>query len=231
MIPLRDTIQSRSTPWVTRALIVANVVAFGYELSLPTEALDRLFATFGIVPAAVTAGAVPLPWILRPFLGSLFLHGGLFHLLANMWTLWIFGDNVEDRLGSGRFLLFYLASGLSAGAVHLVTNPGSAVPTIGASGAIAGVLGAYFVLYPFARIVTLIPIVFWPVFVELPAFLYLGFWFVSQLASGGASAAAGTAGGIAWWAHVGGFLAGLILLRAFGGPLRRDSSVDLSQVN
>ena len=149
-------------------------------------------------------------WFWLPFLvTSMFLHGGWLHVFSNMWTLWIFGDNVEDRLGHGRYLGFYLLSGLAAAAIHTLTNTDSTLPTIGASGAIAGVMGAYFVLFPGARVVTLIPIFFWPLFVELPAILYLGFWFLTQFYSGTLSLAAGRdAGGIAWWAHVGGFLVG-----------------------
>ncbi len=227
MIPLKDTIPSRHLPVMTWSLIGVNILVFIYQVSLPEPALRQLVYLFGIVPARYTdplwaAGAglpAAAPW---PFLTSMFLHGGFFHLLSNMWTLWIFGDNVEDRMGPVRFLVFYLLCGAISGVVHGLTNLNSQIPTIGASGAIAGVLGAYFVLYPAARVLTMFLIVFWPVFVELPAFIYLALWFVTQLLSGSISLAGGVnAGGIAWWAHVGGFLAGLLLFRRF---LRRRSA-------
>lgn len=221
MIPIRDTVPTQRTPVVTWSLIAANVAVFGYELWLPPEALDQLFHSLGLVPWQYSTGTIALADSLKPFFGSQFLHGGLFHLIANMWTLWIFGDNVEDRMGSFRFLAFYLSCGLIAGAVHLLTNLHSPLPTVGASGAIAGVLGAYFILFPLARVVTLIPVFFWPVFVELPAFVFLGFWFVTQLMSGGMTQVDGGAGGIAWWAHVGGFGAGAVLWRSFLAPSER----------
>ena len=167
----------------------------------------------------------PLTWI--PLLTSIFLHSGWFHLLSNMWTLYIFGDNIEDRMGSGRYLLFYLLGGIAAGALQAALMPQSEIPTIGASGAIAAVLGAYFFLYPTARVVTFILLFFLPWLVEIPALVYLGFWFISQLFSGLASlAAASTAsmGGIAWWAHIGGFIFGLLLVRFFA-PRRRQPDI------
>ena len=207
---------------VTWGLIVVNCLVFLYQLTVPEGGLTRLFHLYGMVPArfsspgwAVEAG-YPQSLAL-PFFTSMFLHGGFFHLLTNMWTLWIFGDNVEDRMGRFRYLAFYLACGLAAGLVHWLTNLDSTVPTIGASGAIAGVLGAYMLLYPRARVVTLVPLFFWPLFFEIPALFYLAFWFVSQLLSGTSALASGAAGagGVAWWAHIGGFLAGLALHRAF----------------
>jgi membrane associated rhomboid family serine protease len=146
----------------------------------------------------------------------MFLHGGWMHIIGNMWTLWIFGDNVEDRMGPLRFVLFYLLCGLAAGVTHWLTNPDSTIPTVGASGAIAGVLGAYFFLYPHARIIAMVPIFFWPFFFELPAITYLGFWILSQIFSGTLSLALPKdVGGVAWWAHVGGFIAGAALHRLF----------------
>jgi len=218
MFPIRDTVPHRHTPVMTLLLISANLAAFAFELSLSPPELRDLLDLCGVVPARYTdplyASRHRLPahdyW---PFLTSIFLHGGWLHLISNVWTLWIFGDNVEDRTGPLRFLLFYLSCGLLAGGVHLATNPTSMVPTIGASGAIAGVMGAYFVLFPRARIVTLVPVFFWPLFVELPAVTYLGLWFLLQFFSGTLSLTNGAvAGGIAWWAHVGGFLAGIALL-------------------
>ncbi len=225
MFPIRDTIPSRHVPVITWSLIAANVVAFLYVLALPAEAQQQLMVLFGIVPARFThpdwATSVGFPAeSLWPFVTSQFLHGGFLHILFNMWTLWIFGDNVEDRMGPLRFLSFYLLCGVASGLMHWMTNPDSLVPTIGASGAIAGVLGAYLRLYPRARIVTMIPIVIIPFFFELPAYFYLGFWFLSQLFNGTFSmGGAGAAEGVAWWAHVGGFLAGLVLCPLF---LRRE---------
>lgn len=151
----------------------------------------------------------------------MFLHGGWFHLISNMWVLFIFGDNVEDRMGHGRFLLFYLLSGLAAGLMQALAAPGSHLPTVGASGAIAGVLGAYLLFFPGARVLTLIPFFFFFSFVEIPALFYLGFWFIAQLYSGLfalALPAGMSAGGVAWWAHIGGFLFGLLLARRFERP-------------
>ena len=231
MIPIRDTIPSRSVPAVTWSLIAANVAVFLFELTLDPDELEALFYLFGVVPARFThpawASRLGLPvddyW---PFLTSMFLHDGWLHVISNMWALWIFGDNVEERMGRLRFLLFYLLTGLAAGLVHWFTNAQSTLPTVGASGAIAGVLGAYFVLFPFARIIVLIPVFFFPFFFELPAVTYLFVWFASQMI-GGALAALGPqdVGGIAWWAHLGGFGAGVVLHRLFllpaGRALRR----------
>ena len=226
MIPVRDTIPHRHTPVVTWALIAVNVIVFLYELSLEPQDLERLFYLFGIVPARYThpewAQQIGLPmddyW---PFLTCMFLHGGWGHVIGNMWTLWIFGDNVEDRMGSGRFLLFYLLTGVLSGLTHWFTNAQSTIPTVGASGAIAGVLGAYFVLFPRSQIVVLLPIFFFPFFFQLPAVLYLLFWFLSQVLSGTvAGLSASQVGGIAFWAHVGGFVSGIVLHRLFILPER-----------
>jgi membrane associated rhomboid family serine protease len=181
-----------------------------------------------MVPAEIsdTDWSIPLhvPLDLLPFLTSMFLHGGLLHIVANLWTLWIFGDNVEDRMGPLRFSVFYLLCGLFAGFVHWITNPSSTVPTVGASGAIAGVLGAYLLLYPRARVVTAVPLFFYPIVFELPAVIYLGFWFLLQIWSGFVSLAnPSDVGGVAWWAHIGGFVAGMALLAVFkrrGPPAR-----------
>jgi membrane associated rhomboid family serine protease len=212
VIPLRDNVPRRRRPVVNWTLIGVNVAVFVYEVLIGPE-LPELFARRALVPA----GWIPWsPADLGALVTSAFLHGGLFHLVSNLWTLWIFGDNVEDRMGHLRYLAFYLTCGGLAGLLHVFTNYGSPIPTVGASGAIAGVLGAYFVLYPTARVVTLIPLFFWPFLVELPAFLFLGFWFLSQILSGTAAIANEmAAGGVAWWAHIGGFLAGLALHRWF----------------
>jgi rhomboid family protein len=221
MFPIRDSVPSLSVPVVTRALILINAVVFFFELALPQEAVEELFYLFGLVPARFTdpdwAASVGLSgesyW---PLLTHQFLHGGWLHLILNMWTLWIFGDNVEDRMGPVRFGFFYVACGVLAGLTHLLTNASSTLPSVGASGAIAGVLGTYLLLFPTARLVMMVPILFFPFFFELPAVLYLGFWFFSQLYSGTlALVGPGQVGGIAWWAHVGGFVAGLLLCRLF----------------
>jgi membrane associated rhomboid family serine protease len=226
VIPIRDNIPSRRAPVVTWSLITINAVIFFYEVTLAPEQLERLFTLFGLVPARYThpewATWIGFPiddcW---PFLTSMFLHGSWLHIIGNMWTLWIFGDNVEDRMGPWRFLSFYLLMGLAAGLTHWFTNLDSTVPTVGASGAIAGVLGAYFVLFPRARIIVLLPILFWPFFFELPAILYLMFWFFSQIVSGTmAGLGPSDVGGIAWWAHVGGFVSGALLYRLFVPPAR-----------
>jgi membrane associated rhomboid family serine protease len=201
MIPLRDVIPSRTTPFVTIAIIAINAAAFLFEISLPDDQLETFFRLYGVVPAIFTWPTV---------LTSMFLHGGWLHFLGNMLYLWIFGDNVEDRLGHARFIAFYILCGAIAALAQVWTRPDSMIPTIGASGAIAGVMGAYFVLFPHSRVLTLIPLfVFWEL-LEVPAIFFLGIWFVMQLFSGfGSLAAAGDTGGIAFWAHVAGFVAGL----------------------
>jgi len=208
-------------PVVTRALILVNVVVFFFELGLSPEYLDQVFYLFGIVPARFThpdwAASVGFP--AESYLSLLthqFLHGGWLHIISNMWTLWIFGDNVEDRMGPVRFGIFYLACGVVAAVTQVLSSPNSTVPSVGASGAIAGVLGAYFVLFPTARLVVMFPIFFFPFFFELPAVFYLGLWFLIQLFSG-AFALAGPeeVGGIAWWAHIGGFMCGILLCGLF----------------
>src|SRR5688572_2467276 len=203
MIPLRDVIPSRTTPFVTIALIAANAIVFLFELSLGRN-VDQFILDFGLVPAEFT-------WV--GVLTSMFLHGGLLHFGGNMLYLWIFGDNVEDRMGHGRFLVFYLLCGVAAALAQTIAVPDSVVPMVGASGAIAGVMGAYFVLYPRSRIVTLVPIFLFIQIIEVPAIFFLGFWFLLQLVSGVGSMATATggepAGGIAFWAHAAGFLAGL----------------------
>lgn len=216
MLPIQVTSTSQDPPVGTWALIFINAVVFLFELSLPDAALEEFFYLFGMVPARYShpewAAYVGFPiddyW---PFLTSMFLHGGWMHILGNMWTLWIFGDGVEDRMGTARFIIFYLLCGLAAGLVHFYTNADSTVPTVGASGAIAGVLGAYFVLHPRAHVIVMVPIFFWPFFFDLPAVTYLLFWFFMQLFNGTLSlASAEQVGGVAWWAHVGGFVAGML---------------------
>lgn len=210
MIPLRDTVQSFRFPAVTVGIICVNVFVFLVELSLGPMGLERLFFSWGIVPLRFTHPRLEANYL--TLLSSMFLHGGWMHIIGNMWSLWIFGDNVEDRMGRAGFLCFYLLSGLAAGTVHILTNMDSRVPTVGASGAIAGVMGAYLLLFPHSTVVTLVPIFFFMHVIEVPAILFLGFWFLTQLFSGTLSlAAAGTqAGGVAWWAHIGGFAVGFL---------------------
>jgi membrane associated rhomboid family serine protease len=215
MIPLRDLNRSQTLPFITVFIIGLNGLAFFYELSLGRQ-LTRLFYVFGVVPsfysdwrywesAGILLGIMPL-------FTSMFLHGGWLHFLGNMLYLWIFGDNVEDQVGHFRFLFFYLVCGLAAALLHIFTNPQSDLPTVGASGAIAGVLGAYLVLFPGAKVLTLVPILFFFQLIELPALVFLGFWFVMQFFSGALSLTAGQVGGTAWWAHIGGFVAGVVLI-------------------
>jgi membrane associated rhomboid family serine protease len=227
MIPFRDNIRSRTVPVVTVSLIVANSAVFLYELSLGFE-LEAFLFRYGVVPTNVfqwPGSGQPLAIVLVPYFTSMFLHGGWLHLIGNMWYLWIFGDNVEDTFGHFGFLVFYLVAGIGAGTVHSVLNSISQVPTVGASGAIAGVLGAYMLLYPFARVLTLIPILFFIQIIEVPALLVLGFWFLMQFLSGAGSLAAAdpTGGGVAWWAHIGGFLIGICLLPLFRKRKKRIS--------
>ncbi|MEJ5348641.1 MAG: rhomboid family intramembrane serine protease [Desulfosoma sp.] len=222
MIPLRDANPSRRFPAVTYGIIGICVLAFFYELALGPSLRVWIYH-YGIVPVRYTHPQVAARFSLLeqaiPFLTTMFLHGGWMHLIGNMWILHIFGDNVESALGHGRYLFFYLLCGLAASLFHIITNPASSVPTIGASGAIAGVMGAYFLLYPRARVLTLVPIFFYFSIVELPAYVFLGVWFVMQFFSGTFSLmGSGTqVGGVAWWAHIGGFLAGMVFLKVFRG--------------
>jgi membrane associated rhomboid family serine protease len=201
VIPLRDVIPSRTTPYITVTIIVLNGLAWLFEISLPRDVLPQFLQTYGVVPADFRAPTL---------ITSMFLHGSWMHVLGNMWYLWIFGDNVEDRVGHGRFIVFYLLCGIAAALGQMAIDPTSTLPTIGASGAIAGMMGAYFVLYPQSRVLTLIPWIFIQV-VEVPAIVLLGFWFLMQLFSAGAIAvtAANGNGGVAFAAHVVGFLVGM----------------------
>ncbi len=216
MIPLRDSNPSQRVPLVTLLLILANTIIFIYELTPGPAQLNQFVFTFGVVPARLTgmAGASLPAGGPETLLTSMFLHGGWLHLIGNMWFLWIFGDNIEDYLGHLRFLLFYLLCGLAAGVVHIVFNLNSALPTVGASGAIAGVLGAYLLLFPRAKVLTLVP-VFFVFLLEIPAYIILLYWFALQFLSGTASIVGGSAaqGGVAWWAHVGGFAVGMALVK------------------
>ena len=200
MIPLRDVIPSRTFPFVTITIIVLNALAWMLELSFEPRELQLFLFKYGMVPAN---------FHLATLVTSMFLHGSWWHVIGNMWYLWIFGDNVEDRCGHGRFVVFYLLCGIAAALGQVAMNPNSLLPTIGASGAIAGVMGAYFILYPQSRVLTLVPI-FWFEVMEVPAIVLLGFWFLMQLFNAGAVATtSGTGGGVAFAAHVAGFLVGM----------------------
>lgn len=222
MLPLRDSVRPRSFPIANYALIGLNLLLFLFEASLPQAEFVHVLNAFGLVPGRLSL-AQPLSFL--TLFSSMFLHGSWFHLISNMWTLFIFGDNVEDRMGTARYFLFYLLAGAAAGLTHAYLTAGSRMPTVGASGAIAGVLGAYLLLFPHGRVLTLIPLFFLPWFVEIPAFIYLGVWFFSQLSSGlmalGTLAEGGGFSGIAWWAHIGGFVAGILLVRFFALRRRR----------
>ena len=217
MIPLRDTTKSRTVPFVNYALITVCVLVFLVELSIGPR-IEIFVRSFGIIPerlsSALHEGHLSLRSFL-PLLTSMFLHGGWMHLIGNMLYLYIFGDNVEDRLGHAAYLLFYILSGTGAALIEVYFIQNSSTPLIGASGAIAGVLGAYFILYPRARVLTLIPLfIFFPI-VEVSAFFFLGFWFIMQFFQGSLSLGADAAGGVAWWAHAGGFIVGAVLLPLF----------------
>jgi membrane associated rhomboid family serine protease len=216
MIPLRSTERVYSRSVATGTIIALNVLIFLYQASMPQYDLAEFVERWGIVPDNITGHVYTL-------LSAMFLHGGWMHLLGNMLFLWVFGRNVEDLIGSGRFVVFYLLVGLASGAVQIITNPYSRIPTIGASGAIAGVMGAYLIKFPRARIVTLVPIVIFITTMEIPAALMLVWWFIIQLASGFGSLGERdyTGGGVAWFAHVGGFVAGMLLIRAFPPVSRR----------
>jgi membrane associated rhomboid family serine protease len=209
MIPLRDVIPSRTTPYITVTIIILNALAWFYELALPRDVLPLFLQFYGVVPANFTATTL---------VSSMFLHGSWSHVIGNMWYLWIFGDNVEDRVGHGRFIAFYLLCGIAAGLGQIAMDPSSTLPTIGASGAIAGVMGAYFVLYPNSRVLTLVFIFFYVEIFELPAIVLLGFWFLIQLFSAGAIAVTANSqgsGGVAFVAHVAGFIFGMIAVFVF----------------
>ena len=238
MFPLRDNVYRNSSPIVVWLLIALNVVAFGYELSLEGRDLAVFLNRYGLVPARYFSST----WALgrdissadvTPFLTNTFLHGGFLHIILNMWTLWIFGPALEDRLGPGRFAVLYLSSGLLASCTHALFNATSTMPVVGASGAIAGVIGAYAVRFPYAWIRVVVLIVIIPIFFQVPAIVFAGIWFLTQIFHGTVELFVPFAGGgIAWWAHIGGFVAGAFMLvwleqggrpavRYEGGPWER----------
>jgi len=227
MFPLYDDAPRYSTPYINYFLLAINTLVFLFEVTLSPKALNQFIAIFGTIPAHVTAflhGAPGSNFVLAfvPILTSMFVHASWGHLIFNMWALYIFGDNIEDYLGHFRYLVFYLIAGFAAAFLHILMNANETLPSVGASGAIAGVMGAYFILYPSARVLTW---VFFIVFIWLPAWVVLGFWFVGQFLSGAATSIAYTSstsrGGIAFWAHVGGFVAGLGLIKLFPTRPRR----------
>jgi membrane associated rhomboid family serine protease len=215
MIPLRALLYRRSAPVMTLVIIAVNVFCFLYEIAHPIYLRDRFIEHYALIPDQPR---------LASFVTSMFLHGGWLHLLGNMWFLWVFGSHIEDAMGSAKFLIFYLISGIASAAVQFLTSIGSPVPTIGASGAIAGVMGAFLILYPRVRIVTLVFIIIFVTQLDVPAAFMLIYWFALQLLSGlGSLSSVSQAQGIAWFAHVGGFLAGILLVRVFQGTRRRYS--------
>ena len=220
MFPIKNTVPSRYPAVVTWTLIVMNCVVFLFQISLSPAGEKWFVLSFALIPARYFA-ALPNGYAgntladYLPFLTNTFMHGSWLHLIFNMWTLWLFGPTVEDRLGHGRYLAFYLACGLCASVAHAFFNPSSVVPALGASGAIAGVLGCFMRFFPLAWVVVVVPIIFIPLFFEVPAFLFVGLWFVINLLQGTAELLVPSAGGgVAWWAHIGGFIAGLAI-----GPL------------
>lgn len=203
MFPLRDSTPSKNFPYLTVFLIVTNLLIFFFELSLDTRSLNQLLEVFGLIPALISERSTFLP-----LLTSMFLHGSWMHLIGNMWSLWLFGDNLEDNMGPWRFLAFYLFCGLVAGLTHYLINPQSTIPVVGASGAIAGVMGAYFLMFRDARVLTYVP----PIFIfPLPAWIFLGFWALSQVWY----VLSGSGQSVAFWAHIGGFIAGMLIYRRF----------------
>jgi membrane associated rhomboid family serine protease len=217
MIPLKDLTPRRSFPAITLLLIVANIAVFAYQLSLSNHASDALIRTYGLVPykiaLALQGGHYTIAQAFTPLFTCMFLHGGFLHIIGNMLFLWIFGGNVEDQFGSFAYLFFYLFCGIGSGITQVLFSWGSHMPSIGASGAISGVLGAYIVFFPAGRILTLVPlfIIWWTI--RLPAFIFIGLWFALQFLSGVSSLepSAAASGGVAWWAHVGGFILGALI--------------------
>jgi len=228
VIPLRDLTPRRSFPLITLVLIAANVVVFLHQISLSPAAGDLFVRTYGLVPARISLALAGrrYSWVeaFLPLLTCMFLHGGFLHILGNLWFLWVFGANVEDRLGSVPYLFFYLAAGVGSGIAQTLFSWGSRVPSIGASGAISGVLGAYIVFFPGSQILTLVPLLIVWFTWRIPAMVFIGLWFAIQFLSGINSLGSQSLGGVAWWAHVGGFLFGVVvaaIVRAAGGTTRR----------
>ena len=235
MIPLKNMMARRSVPVITILLIVANILVFCYQLSLSHAANDALIRTFGLVPLrmklALSGSHYTLVEAFLPLITCMFLHGGFLHILGNMWFLWIFGGAVEERLGSVSYLLFYFICGIGSGLAQALFSWGTSLPSIGASGAISGVLGAYVVFFPSSRILTLVPLFVFFFTVQIPAIIFIGLWFAIQFLSGVSSLSTqsgASMGGVAWWAHVGGFVLGALLAKVFEGGRRRADSYTYS---
>jgi membrane associated rhomboid family serine protease len=222
MLPIQVAVPGRYPPVITWCLIALNSGIFLFQISLSPSELELFVQRFALIPARYFGPYAPPDQSVveyLPFLTNMFLHGGFLHLIFNMWTLWLFGPTVEDRLGRARYLAFYLACGLFASLAHTIFNPTSTIPALGASGAISGVLGGFMLMFPLARLVVVIPILFFPFFFELPAVVFAGFWFVMQVLSGTVQLFMPVeGGGVAWWAHIGGFVAGVVLT-----PMMRQS--------
>lgn len=215
MIPIRDSMRPKRKPFINWLLIIINLLVFFYETGLSKNQLEEIYFRYGIIPTEVlhlaqTGAFLDPPFL--PFFSAMFLHGSWLHIIGNMWYLWIFGDNVEDRLGHFRYLLFYLIGGIIGSIAHILVNPTSPVPIIGASGAIAGVLGGYLITFPRSRVLALVPVFFFLTLMEIPAVVYLAFWFILQLFNGILSLG-GVANPVAFWAHIGGFAAGMVLIK------------------
>lgn len=225
MIPLKDMTPRRSFPVMTLILIGINVAVFVHQITLLGPAGDAFINTYGLVPAKISLALAgrhyTLEQALLPFFTCMFLHGGFLHIIGNMWFLWIFGANVEDRMGPLAYLAFYLICGIGSGISEVAFSWGSHIPSIGASGAISGVLGAYIVLFPKSRILTLVPLLIIWFLWKVPAVIFIGLWFLMQFVSGVASLHMTDNGGVAWWAHVGGFLLGMLLVNVFATRSQR----------
>jgi membrane associated rhomboid family serine protease len=226
MIPIRTTIPARYPPFITWGLIALNCVVFFVQLGLAPAEFEEFLLRFALIPARYSQpslyGSPDLaPGDFLPFITMMFLHGGWLHLILNMWMLWLFGPPIEDRLGHGRFLLFYLGCGIAASLAQMAFDPLSAVPAVGASGAIAGILGCTMALFPLSRVIVLVPILFLPLFFEVHAIVFVGLWFLLQVLQGTAALLEPSEGGIAWWAHIGGFIAGLLIGPLLHQPERR----------
>jgi len=217
MIPLRDINPRHSTPLVTIAFILVNALVWLYQVSLGQAGGERFIFALGLVPARIdavfTTHAISLGDAFLPLVTSMFLHGGWMHVIGNMWFLWVFGDNVEDRFGHSIYFLFYVACGLGAGLIHTAFDWGSSVPTVGASGAISGVMGAYLVMFQRSKVVTLIPLIFFWFTVQIPAMFFVGYWILLQFVGGLGAMSMHSQGGTAWWAHIGGFAVGFVLAK------------------
>lgn len=215
MIPLRDNVRSNSFPIVNTVIIILNIIVFIYEIYLGSG-IRRFIMENGLIPAVVTSfQPISISERITPFFTSMFIHGDFFHIIGNMLFLYIFGDNVEDKLGHLRYLLFYVVTGIGAAILQIVMNTDSLIPMVGASGAVSGVLGAYILFFPHARVLTLVPIFVFIQLVYIPSVIFIGLWFFIQFMSGVMTVGGPDTGGVAFWAHVGGFVAGLLIARHF----------------